>query len=143
MNGSEAREAIPAGHINFKKSARLTPRRAVDKECRWCRGGGRWQCESKVCALSDSGSCTLRKIRRHCLDCAGSPEAVRQCEGRVTGGLDGPHICPLHDFRLGTNPRRKGEGGRRGGTPLKICSVPPHSAGTLAARIDDLGRGGT
>lgn len=42
-------------------------------------------------------------IRLKCLDYqGGSPKRVRECPGG----------CPLHAFRFGKNPKRKGIGGR-------------------------------
>jgi hypothetical protein len=43
----------------------------------------------------------LKAIRRKCLACAGSKGAVRKCS-------DCP--CPLHDYRMGRNPARRGIG---------------------------------
>lgn len=45
----------------------------------------------------------LRAIRRNCLDCSGGPTEVRLCT------VDD---CPLYAFRFGTQPSRKGIGGR-------------------------------
>ena len=42
-------------------------------------------------------------IRAKCLDCMGnSSKRVKECAGG----------CPLHAFRFGKNPKRKGIGGR-------------------------------
>ena len=44
----------------------------------------------------------LKAIRAHCLACSGfQPKEVRNCS--ITN-------CPLHLYRLGTNPARKGVG---------------------------------
>lgn len=44
----------------------------------------------------------LIAIRQNCLECmGGSTKAVKECD------LD----CPLHTFRFGHNPNRKGVGG--------------------------------
>ena len=44
----------------------------------------------------------LKAIRSKCLDCAGGrPSLVRQCESAG---------CPLHFYRFGRNPNRKGCG---------------------------------
>lgn len=45
----------------------------------------------------------LRAIRRNCLDCSGGPTEVRLCT------VD---ECPLYAFRFGTQPARRGIGGR-------------------------------
>lgn len=52
----------------------------------------------------------IRAIRVKCLDCASSQKMVKGCQE-----VD----CPLHFFRLGHNPRRKGIG-RIGGNP-SLC----------------------
>ena len=39
----------------------------------------------------------IKAIRQVCLDCAGSPSAVRECQGNKLS--DGP--CPFYPFRLG------------------------------------------
>lgn len=45
----------------------------------------------------------LKAVRKNCLDCmGGSANAVKECN------LD----CPLHIYRFGHNPRRKGVGNR-------------------------------
>jgi len=42
----------------------------------------------------------IQAIRKHCIQCSGgSVKEVRECIIKD---------CPLYDFRLGTNPRRKG-----------------------------------
>lgn len=53
----------------------------------------------------------VQTIRAFCLTCVGgSKKAVRECSAE----------CPLHPFRMGTNPNRAGIGGKRGVTPAKI-----------------------
>lgn len=45
----------------------------------------------------------LKAIRAHCLECmCGSVKEVKLCEMN----------CPLHIYRFGKNPTRKGIGGR-------------------------------
>ena len=47
----------------------------------------------------------VKAIRRKCLDCmAGSRKEVRFCLQRD---------CPLYPYRMGSNPKRKGVGGKR------------------------------
>jgi len=42
----------------------------------------------------------LKSIRKHCLECSNNqPKLVRECV--ITD-------CPLYEFKLGTNPKRKG-----------------------------------
>lgn len=53
-------------------------------------------------------------IRMKCLNCQGDrPSMVRRCQD-----VD----CSLHPFRLGTNPGRKGIGGRK---PAKVANGDP------------------
>lgn len=50
------------------------------------------------------GFSPLKAIRRKCVDCqAGGRKGVRECS--IT-------TCPLHPYRMGKNPNRKGIGGR-------------------------------
>ena len=47
----------------------------------------------------------LKAIRKNCLDCTNQkPKEIRLC-------LDTK--CPLHPFRMGKNPNRKGIGGNK------------------------------
>lgn len=49
-----------------------------------------------VGALHARGGATLKAIRRRCIDCSGNSLAeVRSCKFES---------CPLHPFRMGTNP---------------------------------------
>ena len=52
----------------------------------------------------------LKAIRLKCLDCAATAKMARECLEKD---------CPLHPYRLGNNPRRKGIG-RTGGNPI-LC----------------------
>ena len=78
-----------------------SPGKAIKMECRRCKGGGRWKCEAKVCALNRPAGSSLRKIKAHCKECNGD-DHPKECTGRL---LDGT-ICLLHPFRLGKNPYR-------------------------------------
>ena len=52
----------------------------------------------------------LKAIRKHCLECMnGSAEAVRDCTSGP-GLAKGEPGCPVFQFRLGKNPKRKGVG---------------------------------
>ena len=56
--------------------------------------------------MSNNKITPLKAIRRKCLDCSNfQPSEVRECE--ITD-------CPLFNYRFGTNPNRKGIGGRGG-----------------------------
>jgi hypothetical protein len=57
----------------------------------------------------------VKAIRIKCLECAGRPKDIRLCANIG---------CPLHVFRFGTNPARKGIGGKP--THLKD-TVTPHN----------------
>jgi hypothetical protein len=88
---------------------RLSPSRAIKKECQWCLNNRFPDCGSRVCILKNDELTPLRKIRKHCLDCAGDSFAeVKACDGKVL--YPEPHTCYLHEFRFGKNPRRRGIG---------------------------------
>ena len=114
-----------------------TPAKAITSECRWCKGGARWVCESTVCALNGPGS-SLKRIKAHCLDCAArdlgesAHDAVRSCDGHLlrenwnaerwtdpTGKERG--LCFLLPYRFGKNPAR----------PRRLS--PEHKAKMIAA----------
>ena len=137
-NGNGQTATKSEENLRDKKVPHLAPSRAIRKECRKCMGGARLECDSKICPLNGPDRSSLRKIRRHCLDCAGSPGEVRACEGKIPFGVDGPHICPLHDYRFGTNPRRKGVGNRRPLLSMKIRPRTPNSERGFCSRNDDL-----
>jgi hypothetical protein len=65
--------------------------------------------ESKVkfkSEVSMKSRTPLKAIRAKCLDCcAGQPSEIRRCV------IDD---CPLFSYRFGSNPSRKGIGGRSG-----------------------------
>jgi len=50
--------------------------------------------------MKDNKLTPLKSIRKNCLECSNNQsKLVRECI--ITD-------CPLHEFRFGTNPRRKG-----------------------------------
>jgi len=49
----------------------------------------------------------LRPIREHCMDCM--PESFKR--GQTAVGHCEKKCCPIWPYRLGTNPKRKGQGG--------------------------------
>lgn len=60
----------------------------------------------------------LKAIKAHCLDCCGgSRQEVKACEIAD---------CPLHPFRLGKNPHRKGIGQKN---PTKMRVFGEKAAG--------------
>jgi hypothetical protein len=123
---------------------KMTPLQSVRAECRSCKGGQLFRCESKACALNRQGR-PLPKIKAHCRECNGD-DHPRECTGRL---LDGS-ICNLHPFRLGTNPQAKKrtlspehkakltEAGRkhRFGTGQNAPSIPPGSTITLPGILE-------
>ncbi len=67
-----------------KKKRRLTPSEAIRKECRWCKNGSRFECESKLCKLNPDVTPTLtplKRIKTHCIDCVGSESELKNCGG--------------------------------------------------------------
>ena len=46
----------------------------------------------------------IKAIRKNCLECAETAKEVKACPIKD---------CPLYKYRLGTNPGRKGIGGRK------------------------------
>ena len=93
------------------RGMRLTPLRAIRKQCVQCMGGSPRlvaDCPGRDCPLypyrmgrlDGADGHTLRAIRQYCLGCAGSSQAVRDCYGDTA--VDGPY--PLYRFRLGKNP---------------------------------------
>ena len=54
----------------------------------------------------------VKAIKNHCLDCSGgTPSEVRKCSNTE---------CTLYPFRQGSNPSRKGIGGKRVGSS-NVC----------------------
>lgn len=91
----------------------LSPSKAILLECRSCMNTGAFRgCTSRDCFLNRPGLSTLKRIKAHCLYCA--PEqtvnGVKACTGEINGPE--PHTCPLHPYRLGTNPNLKGKRGK-------------------------------
>jgi len=93
----------------------LSPLKSIRRECLFCMSGSRSlvkNCPSTACRLwpyrlgkrpTSGAHRPLRAIRKHCLACAGSSDAVRNCDGKL---LDG-EICPLRRLRFGKNPARR------------------------------------
>jgi hypothetical protein len=65
------------------------------------------KCKSVDCKLNNKALPALKRIKAHCISCV--PEqnlkGVRECTGELLNG-----ICPLHPYREGHNPKRKGKG---------------------------------
>jgi hypothetical protein len=89
-----------------------TPIKAIRQVCLDCAGGPSAVRECQGNKLSDGpcpfypfrlgkGRPSVKLIRNHCLQCmGGSPKMVRDCRSAWT--------CPVHVYRLGTNPKRVG-----------------------------------
>lgn len=61
-----------------------------------------------------SGRASVKLIARFCLECMGGDrELVDECES---------NDCPLHEYRLGRNPKRAGVGGRPPNAPRCVRS---------------------
>lgn len=100
----------------------LSPLQAIRKNCLACFCGsseGVSDCRSPKCLSFPyrlgkrpdvkPPLTPLETIRAHCLACVGdSPKDVTECKPT--------EVCYLHEYRFGTNPRRKGIG-RKGGNP--------------------------
>lgn len=87
----------------------MTPKKSIEAECRFCKSGQRFDCESSTCKLNDSRLSSLKRIKAHCLDCNGGRAEVVTCRGDVLN--PSPHKCSLWEYRLGKNPALKGKGG--------------------------------
>lgn len=61
--------------------------------------------------MRDKPLTPVRAIRLWCLECEGGAKGVRLCS---------TDSCPLHTYRFGTNPRRRGIGGIRCHSTSKI-----------------------
>lgn len=100
----------------------MTPKKSIEAECRYCKNGQRFDCESAACKLNDKTLSALRRIKAHCIDCLGSRFEVVSCPGGVLNPE--PHKCPLWDYRLGTNPKRRGMGNIQNLTGAKTEKEP-------------------
>lgn len=94
------------------KGKRLAPKRAIRVECCLCQNSPVFHgCTSEACKLNDQSMSNLKKIKAHCITCVPeqSIHGVKKCDGKVSSPY--PHLCNLHQYRLGHNPARKGMGG--------------------------------
>lgn len=95
---------------------------AIREFCRECYGDSFFrQCKVYKCVLNQF--LVVRRgefpdiprtsgIRKYCLECAGSPDEVRNCtcDGtHKTNGIES-YKCPLYDYRFGNNPFSKRKG---------------------------------
>lgn len=109
----------------------MTPKKAIEAECRFCKNGQRLVCESNACKLDDKRLSPLKRIKAHCLDCVGmgSRAEVVSCRGDVLNPK--PHKCTLWEYRLGTNPALKGKGGNISNLRLFERKVAPSDSNFL------------
>lgn len=128
-----------------KEAKSLTPQKAIRHKCICCCAGSHTEvrlCPAESCSLWEyrlgkrpehPKLTPVRAIKARCRDCCGETWAdVRACPGKKLA--DG--VCPLFDFREGTNPnisaetraaaRRRAEiaflGEKRGRSPLVRAS---------------------
>jgi len=86
-----------------------TPSEAVEQYCRWCFGGNKKlssDCGITTCELylvsknkNISEEEVLERIKKNCLDCAGTLKEVVKCNCFENKGL--VKKCSLYPFRLG------------------------------------------
>lgn len=110
---NEKANKSPVKYFFAEKGPVITPKEAILVQCRFCLNTKAFRgCRSTMCKLNVQFLSSLKKIKAHCLDCitVSTAQAVRKCDGKVLNPI--PHICSLHPYRLGHNPRRKGIGGR-------------------------------
>lgn len=86
----------------------MTPKQSVLTECKYCNNTINFHgCSSELCQLNNTDLPHVKRIKEHCLNCV--PEqsvyAVKECDGKISSPE--PHICPLHPYRLGKNPKRQ------------------------------------
>jgi hypothetical protein len=111
------------------------PKAAIKKECAWCKNGNVFNCCDDMCYLNEgyhTFKSALRRIKRHCISCVPSQsiQGVGSCDGKVLNPE--PHDCPLHPFRLGTNPNRRGMGDAKNlhkSPPIELKSISKGETG--------------
>lgn len=93
----------------------MTPKTSVIAYCRECTQGLNAPEKIEACQGDQAkpAACplypyrlggkrvTVRAIRKFCLQCQGGETGVRECVSES---------CPLYNFRMGSNPKRKGVG---------------------------------
>ena len=91
----------------------MTPSKAIKLECKLCKNLHQFECGSDLCRLANISHSFLKSIKAHCLSCVAekSRQGIKECTGEILNPY--PHKCPLHDYRLGHNPKRKGIGNPR------------------------------
>ncbi len=85
---------------------KITPKNSIKLECRYCKQSKHYNnCDNKICSLNNKSSSTLKRMKRHCIDCIGSVVAVKNCSGIVLNNKD--KKCYLWNYRLSKNPKLK------------------------------------
>ena len=88
----------------------MTAAQAIKKECRFCNTLPQSACVTRRCNLHpgvwEGKRSKVRQIRAHCLECAGAPDQVKSCNGKLGRKNDNGNICYLHPYRMGRNPAR-------------------------------------
>jgi hypothetical protein len=101
----------------------LTAAQAIRKECRFCNTQAQTECVTKVCNLHPEvwtgKRSKVRQIRAHCLECAGSTDQVKSCDGKLLRKNDNENICYLHPYRAGKNPAKA----KRAASPEQIAAL--------------------
>jgi len=88
----------------------MTYKESIKKQCRYCMNvknlPNGFVCRAE-CNLNDLSLTPLKRIRKHCLECLGSSPEVKKCDGIILKPKK--HICSLHKFREGHNPKMRGK----------------------------------
>jgi hypothetical protein len=122
----------------------ISAAQAITRECRFCTNKAQSECITKRCNLHPgvwSGKRSkVRQIRAHCLECAGTPQAVAGCSGNLLRDNGNGGKCWLHPYRFGKNPARKcSEAQKRGFEVMRRRKDERGGDALCAATIDDLG----
>ena len=123
----------------------ISAAKAISGECRYCQPGKSMtpaKCSSRVCQLNPGvwtgARSKLQQIKAHCLECAGTTQAVKDCEGVLLRDNGNGKVCWLHPFRLGKNPARKpraqSEGQKRG---LESIKKMRQASLEMAKKVDE------
>ena len=84
---------------------RISPKQAIDRECRWCMNDFNAGCRDNACPLKNAKLTVLKRIRSYCLQCVPEQDAagVKKCTGEILSPEF--HICTLHPHRLGNKKK--------------------------------------
>ena len=119
----------------------VTAAQAIKRECRDCISKAQTECITKVCQLHpdvwEGKRSKVKQIKAHCLECAGTVQAVKGCSGKLTPGKGNDGACWLHPFRMGKNPHRAKSTSR----PLTGIARIASERSKRGGKIDFKGRG--